>query len=199
MGDDIREVLATAGARIRAIRESRRMTLTAAANASGISLSTLSRLESGSRRATLELLLPLARLYRVPLDDLVGAPPTGDPRVHPRPFLRNGVTTVPLSRSTAEWNAFKQILPPRPDAEYTQRVHDGWDWLYVISGRLRLMLGDEEFLLEPGEAADFDTRTPHAFGNPEPEVLEVLCLFNSQGERMHVRAAAAPLASAGKM
>ncbi|GAA1441826.1 helix-turn-helix domain-containing protein [Leifsonia poae] len=193
MTDDIREVLATAGARIRAIRESRALTLSAAAEASGISTSTLSRLESGSRRATLELLLPLARLYRVPLDDLVGAPATGDPRVHPRPVLRNGVTTIPLSRSGGEWSAFKQILPPRPDAEYTQRVHEGWDWLYVISGRLKLWLGDETFVLEEGEAADFDTRTPHAFGNPGPGVLEVLCLFNSQGQRMHVRAAAPPL------
>ncbi|WP_431279904.1 helix-turn-helix domain-containing protein [Leifsonia poae] len=191
MTDDIQAVLASAGARIRAIRESRKLTLSAAAEASGISTSTLSRLESGSRRATLELLLPLAQLYRVPLDDLVGAPATGDPRVHPRPVLRNGVTTIPLSRTTGEWSAFKQILPPKPDAEYTQRVHDGWDWLYVISGRLKLWLGDEFFILEEGEAADFDTRTPHAFGNPGPGVLEVLCLFNSQGERMHVRAAAA--------
>jgi len=168
------------------------MTLAAVAEASGISTSTLSRLESGGRKATLELLLPLARLYRVPLDDLVGAPATGDPRVHPRPVRRNGVTTIPLSRSSGEWTAFKQILPAGPDVDYTQRVHDGWDWLYVISGRLKLWLGDEIFVLTEGEAADFDTRTPHAFGNPGPDVLEVLCLFNRQGQRMHVRAAAAP-------
>ena len=60
-------------------------TLAQLAEATGISVSTLSRLESGRRRPTLELLLPLARAHQVPLDELVGAPATGDPRVHARP------------------------------------------------------------------------------------------------------------------
>ncbi len=153
-------------------------------------MSTLSRLESGGRRPTLELLLPLARRYRIPLDDLVGAPAVGDPRIHPRPFSRGDTVIVPLSRRDDGWVAFKQILPPPadPDAPLDPQVHDGWDWLYVLSGRCRLRLGDDETLLQPGEAAEFDTRTPHAFGNAGPGVLEVLCLFNAQGERMHVRA-----------
>ena len=52
----------------------------------------------GQRRATLELLLPLARTYNVPLDDLVGAPRTGDPRIHLKPIHKFGMTFVPLSR-----------------------------------------------------------------------------------------------------
>ena len=47
----------------------------------GISKSTLSRLETGERRPTLELLLALSHAYRVPLDDLVAAPEEGDPRI----------------------------------------------------------------------------------------------------------------------
>lgn len=189
MSDELEAI----GPRLRAIRESRGLTLRAVAEESGISVSTLSRLESGSRRAQLELLLPLARLYRLPLDDLVGAPRFGDPRIHTRPVLRNGVVTVPLSGGTGPWRAFKQLLPATPpDPPLDQKVHPGWDWMYVISGRLRLVLGDEELILETGEAAEFDTHVPHAFANPGPGALEVLCLFNTEGARMHTRASAQP-------
>jgi transcriptional regulator with XRE-family HTH domain len=180
--------LAGIGGRLRAIRESRALTLRAVSEATGISVSTLSRLESGARRAQLELLLPLARLYRLPLDDLVGAPALGDPRIHPRPRIRNGVVTVPLSGGSGSWEAFKQVHPPAPDAPIRQWVHPGWDWIYVISGRLRLRLADDDLILEAGEAAEFDTLVPHGFGNPGPDALEVLCLFNSEGARIHTRA-----------
>jgi transcriptional regulator with XRE-family HTH domain len=182
--------LAGIGTRLRAIRESRKLTLSSVSDATGISISTLSRLESGARRAQLELLLPLARLYRLPLDDLVDAPALGDPRIHSRPRVRNGVVTVPLSGGTGSGEAFKQMLPPRPDKPITQRVHPGWDWIYVIAGRMRLLLGSDDLTLDAGEAAEFDTLVPHGFANPGPGALEVLCLFNAEGARIHTRASA---------
>lgn len=175
------------GSRLRSIRESRRLTLVAVSEASGISISTLSRLESGERRAHLDLLLPLARTYRVTLDDLVDAPALGDPRIRPRPRVRNGIVTVPLSGGTGHWEAFKQVHPPAPGAAVRQSVHPGWDWIYVISGRMQLHLADDEIIIEAGDAAEFDTRVPHGFGNPGPGVLEVLCLFNADGARLHTR------------
>ncbi|MEL4317490.1 helix-turn-helix transcriptional regulator [Leifsonia sp. YIM 134122] len=181
---------ARVGDRLRAIRESRGLTLRDVEEVSGISISTLSRLEAGTRRAQLDLLMPLAQLYRLTLDDLVGAPAMGDARIHPRPRVSNGVVTVPLSGGTGSWEAFKQVHPPAPDKAIRQWVHPGWDWLYVISGRLKLLLADDELILEPGEAAEFDTHVPHGFGNPGLAVLEVLCLFNPDGARLHTRASA---------
>jgi transcriptional regulator with XRE-family HTH domain len=166
------------------------MTLTDLSAATGISVSTLSRLESGQRRATLELLLPLARAYSVPLDDLVGTVVTDDPRVHAHPIIElNGVTMVSLTRRPGGLQAYKQIISasrdhPQPDP----RVHEGYEWLYVLSGRLRLVLGDHDLILAPGEAAEFDTRVPHWFDRARPESVEFLCLFGPEGERMHVRA-----------
>jgi transcriptional regulator with XRE-family HTH domain len=181
-------ILHAIGPRLRALRQHRRSTLAQLSQATGISVSTLSRLESGQRKATLELLLPLARVHQVPLDELVGAPPTGDPRIHPRPFTRQGITYILLSRRTGGPQAFKQVIPAGVRAgEPELRTHEGYDWVYVLSGRLRLVLGDREVLLEAGEAAEFDTRTPHWFGNPGPEPVEILGLFGPQGERMHVR------------
>jgi mannose-6-phosphate isomerase-like protein (cupin superfamily) len=152
-------------------------------------VSTLSRLESGQRRPTLELLLPLARAHQVPLDELVGAPETGDPRVHPRPFDRGGVTIVPLTRRPGGIRAFKQIIPAGwPGRAPEQQSHEGYEWLYVLSGRLHLLLGDHDVVLNAGEVVEFDTHVPHWFGNPGNVPTEVLSLYGPQGERIHVRA-----------
>jgi transcriptional regulator with XRE-family HTH domain len=182
-------VLTAVGPRLRALRVRRGNTLAQLSGETGISVSTLSRLESGQRRPTLELLLPLARAHHVPLDELVGAPETGDPRIHPRPVVHHGVTSLPLTRRPGGVQAFKQVYPPGwPGGEPEQRTHEGYDWVYVLSGRLRLVLAEHDLVLGPGEVAEFDTRTPHWFGNPGPEPAEVLAMFGPQGERMHVRA-----------
>ncbi|WP_406675259.1 XRE family transcriptional regulator [Nonomuraea sp. N2-4H] len=186
---ELDEVLQSVGPRLRALRQERGFTLAQLGKSTGISVSTLSRLESGGRKPTLELLLLLARAYQVQLDELIDAPVTGDPRVHMRPIKRHGMTYIPLSRRAGGLQAYKQIIPPRyPGYEPEQQVHEGYEWVYVLSGRLRLLLGRHDTTLLPGEAAEFDTRTPHAFTNPGDEPSEVLALFGPQGERMHVRA-----------
>jgi transcriptional regulator with XRE-family HTH domain len=184
-GDD---VIAAVGPRLRALRQEHGMTLAAVSETTGVSVSTLSRLESGQRRATLELLLPLARAYRVPLDELVGAPATGDPRVYARPIHRFGQTIVPLSRQAGGLQAFKHLIPAAPVRPPEPKTHEGYEWLYVISGRLRLVLGEHDVVLPPGEAAEFDTRVPHWFGSADGGAVEFLTIFGPQGERMHVRA-----------
>jgi transcriptional regulator with XRE-family HTH domain len=177
------------GLRLRSLRSERGATLAEIAADTGISVSTLSRLESGGRRPTLELLLPLARTYGVTLDDLVDTPAPADPRVHGRPVERDGATMVPLTRQAGALLAYKCVWPPRWRTGTTeQQVHDGYEWLYVLSGRIRLLLGARDFVLGPGEVVEFDTRVPHAFSNPFPEPAEALTLFGPQGERMHVRA-----------
>lgn len=186
---DLEGTLQAVGPRLRALRQERGVTLAQLSSGTGISVSTLSRLESGQRKPTLELLLLLARAHQVQLDELIDAPVTGDPRVHLRPVKRHGMTYIPLSRRPGGLQAFKQIFPPNwPGYEPEQQVHEGYEWLYVLSGRLRLLLGGHDVVLTAGEAAEFDTRTPHAFVNPDAEPAEVLALFGPQGERMHVRA-----------
>ncbi|MEE1927146.1 XRE family transcriptional regulator [Streptomyces sp. TRM 70351] len=188
--DDLSRFLTAVGPRLRALRQRRGTTLARLSETTGISLSTLSRLESGQRKPTLELLLPLAKAHGVPLDELVGAPPTGDPRVHPRPFTRHGATYVPLTRHMGGLSAYKLILPPGREGEVPPQpqVHEGYEWIYVLSGRLRLVLGERDLALAAGEVAEFDTRLPHAFYNADPQPVEFLSLFGPQGERMHVRA-----------
>jgi transcriptional regulator with XRE-family HTH domain len=188
MDDDLGEVLTAVGPRLRGLRQQRDITLADLSAATGISVSTLSRLESGRRRPNLELLLPLAKAHGVPLDDLVGAPPTGDPRIHLRPITRHGRTVLPLTRRAGGVQAFKLVIPASQHPQHPEpQVHEGYEWLYVLNGRLRLVLGEQDLVLAPGEAAEFDTRVQHWFGSAEQEPVEFLCLFGRQGERAHLR------------
>lgn len=181
-------VLTGVGPRLRRLRKDRGVTLAALSEATGISVSTLSRLESGGRRPSLELLLPIARAHEVPLDDLVGAPPVSDPRVRAKPIVHGSRTALPLTSRPGGLQAYK-VVQKAPCTEVPeQRTHEGYEWLYVLSGRLRLKLAEHDLVLGPGEAAEFDTRLPHWFGPVGDEPVEFLSLFGPQGERMHVRA-----------
>ena len=172
--------------RLRRVREQRGFTLTEMAERTGISKSTLSRLENGQRKPSLELLLPLAQAYRVPLGDLVGAPEVGDPRIRLKPRRVNGRTVLPLTHPGGV-QAWKIVIPVSQSTP-APRAHEGFEWLYVLDGRMRLILGDQDLVLGTGEVAEFDTQVPHWFGSTGDGPAEVLSIFGRPGERMHVRA-----------
>jgi transcriptional regulator with XRE-family HTH domain len=190
--DDLGAALQAIGPRLRSLRRSQDRTLEQVADVTGISVSTLSRLESGQRRPLLEHLLALARTYRVPLDELVDTPTAPDPRIRTQPMTRHGRTFYPLTRSRGTPQAYRIVIPPprvdRAAEDPDLQVHTGYEWLYVLSGRLRLRLGEHDLLLDAGEAAEFDTRVPHALTSAGPGPVELLTLFGPDGERMHVRA-----------
>jgi transcriptional regulator with XRE-family HTH domain len=188
-GAAVAAALALVGSRLRRVRDDLGLTLTQVADRTGISKSTLSRLETGQRRPSLELLLPLAQTYRVPIDDLVGAPEVGDPRVRLKPRTVKGRTVLPLTQpgGVQAW----KIVVPASQSTPSPRAHDGFEWLYVLAGRMRLVLGDQDLVLGVGEAAEFDTRVPHWFGSTGEGPAEVLSIFGRPGERVHVRAAGA--------
>ncbi len=183
----IAAVLAEVGPRLKRIRASRGVTLTQLAAATSISKSTLSRLETGQRKPSLELLLPIAQAHQVPLDELVGAPEIGDPRIRLKPRVRKGRVFVPLTQQPSGLHAWKVIIPPeKGDPEL--RIHEGHEWLYVLSGQLRLILAGHDITMGPGEVAEFDTSLPHWFGSASTEPVEILSLLGRHGERHHVRA-----------
>lgn len=183
------DVLDAVGPRLRALRRARGITLAGLSQATGVSESTLSRLESGRRRATLELMLHLSQAYDVPLEDLVGAPRAGDPRVHLKPLRRFGMTFVPLSRRPGGIQAFKMIIPAwSAPPEPTPQKHEGSEWLYVLSGNLRLVAGDRDLTVRADNAAEFDTSLPHWLGSADGKAVELLVLFDMHGARAHVHA-----------
>ncbi|MCE6996384.1 XRE family transcriptional regulator [Saccharothrix sp. S26] len=194
MDEHADRTLDAVGPRLKHLRQRREITLAELAAETGISTSTLSRLEAGLRRPTLEQLLPLARVHGVTLDELVGAPPTGDPRINLRPIAcGDGATVLPLTRRPGGIQAYKFVLRTGDDDRAPDlRTHEGHDWVYVLNGTLRLVLGEQDLRLRPGEAAEFDTRTPHWFGATAAGPVEFLSLVGRQGERAHIRAVTPP-------
>lgn len=179
MADD----LSLVGSRLRAARHDRGWTLDELAERAGMSASTLSRLESGKRQANLELLVPLTRQLGIRIDDLVSTE-TPDPRVRRPVIHREGVAIVPLTPEGAPIGTYKLTFTPVSELP-RKRVHDGYEWLYVLSGRLRLLLGDQDLILTRGEAAEFDTRIPHSMSAAGSRPAEVLSTFNHDGMRVH--------------
>ncbi|MCX2932658.1 XRE family transcriptional regulator [Mycobacterium sp. CVI_P3] len=174
--------------RLRELRGRLGLTLEDVASRAGIDVSTLSRLESGKRRLALDHLPRLAAALSVSTDELLGASPALDPRVHPSSHTRNLITFWPLTRhgGAGGLQAFKIRISARrqtPPAELP--THEGQEWLYVLSGRLRLILGEQDYVISPGEAVEFSTWTPHWFGAVDGPV-EALTLFGPHGERVHL-------------
>lgn len=173
--------------RLRRIRQKKNVTLDELSLTTGISKSTLSRLESGQRKPSLELLLPIVAALAVSLDEVVTAPRIEDPRVRQAPTRSDGRTLTPLSQHHGEPQTYKITIPPS-ERVVELKTHTGFEWIYVLSGKLRLVLGEHDIVLGPGEAAEFDTQNPHWFGSTGAGAVEILSMFGKQGERIHLRA-----------
>ena len=174
--------------RLRELRTEQGLTLQQISERAHIDVSMLSRLESGKRRLALDHIPGLAAALGVTVDDLLGSVPAPDPRVRSEPVTHNGLTMWPLtSRGPAGGlRTFKiRISARRRKPPDTLRVHDGHDWMYVLDGRMRLVLGDQDLIIEPGEAVEFSTVTPHWFGAIDGPV-DLIAVFGPHGERAHL-------------
>jgi quercetin dioxygenase-like cupin family protein/DNA-binding XRE family transcriptional regulator len=172
---DLRPTLELLAQRLRRAREYAGMPPTVAASRAGLTEELVIGLESGRQAPTLELILPLARAYRVSIDDLCEPATADDPRIHASPRRVCGWTVLPLTRPEG-LQVWKIHVPPDQSTPRTVQ-HSGVEWLHVVSGELRLTLGDRDILLQQGDAAEFDPRTPHWYSNSGQSPAELLTIF----------------------
>jgi transcriptional regulator with XRE-family HTH domain len=185
MSDASADIESTVRHRLRSLRQSMGWSLDVLAERSNLSPSTISRIETGKRTISLDVLVPLARALQIDLESLLDADsPDADVVIRPVASHRDGATTWPLSRSTGATTAVKlRLVPPVRPSE--MRVHPGHDWFFVLDGRIRLRLGEREIVVETGEAAEFSTMTPHAV-DPIGGPAEILMVFDREGQRVHL-------------
>ena len=170
--------------RLRSLRTTLGLSLDELAVRTNLSPSTISRIETGKRTISLDVLLPLAKALQVDLDALLDVHSDDDVVIRPAPSRSGARTTWLLSRPTGNTVAVKMRLRPTRE-KVEQRVHPGRDWFVVLEGRVRLSLGDREIFVETGEAAEFGTMTPHAFaavGGP----AELIMIFDRDGQHAHI-------------
>jgi transcriptional regulator with XRE-family HTH domain len=178
--DDIERVVRT---RLRSLRNTLGLSLDELAARTSLSPSTISRIETGKRTISLDVLLPLAGALQVDLDALLDVRSDDDVIIRPTPNRSRGRTTWTLSRPTGSTIAIKMRLEPtRTPVE--PRVHPGHDWFFVLEGRVRLTLGERSIIVETGEAAEFATMTPHAFAAVD-DPAELIMVFDRDGQRAH--------------
>ncbi len=171
-------------ARLRTLRQTLGLSLDEVADRANLSASTISRIETGKRTISLDVLLPLASALQVDLDELLDVRGDDDVVIHPVPSSTGDRTSWVLSRSTRGTVVVKMRLEPTGHVP-EQRVHPGHDWFFVLDGRVRLLLGEREILVETGEAAEFATMTPHAMTALDGPA-EVILIFDRDGQRAHV-------------
>ena len=170
--------------RLRSLRTTLGLSLDELAARTNLSPSTISRIETGKRSISLDVLLPLAAGLQVGLDALLEMTTDEDVVIRPAPSQANDRTTWTLSRPDGNTVAVKVRLEPT-QAQPRKRVHPGHDWLFVLTGRIRLSLGEREIVVNAGEAAEFATMTPHAFG-AIGRPAELIMIFDRDGQRAHV-------------
>jgi transcriptional regulator with XRE-family HTH domain len=179
--DEIEQLVRT---RLRSLRQTLGLSLDELAARANLSPSTISRIETGKRTISLDVLLPLAAALQVDLDALLDVRRDDDVVIRPMPSRSGGRTTWLLSRPTGTTLAAKMRLEPTRRSPQ-QKVHPGHDWFFVVEGRVRLSLGERQILVETGEAAEFATMTPHAFEAVDGPA-ELIVIFDRDGQRAHV-------------
>lgn len=179
------EIETLARERLRSLRTTLGYSLDELSARSHLSPSTISRIETGKRSLSLDVLVPLAAALQVSLDVLFDAPGDDDVVIRPSQHSSGSRTTWALSRPDGRTVAMKMRLEPS-DERPEQRVHPGRDWFVVTGGTVRLWLGDREIDVADGEAAEFDTMTPHAMGAVGREAAELIAIFDREGQRAHV-------------
>ncbi|HEY0538577.1 MAG TPA: XRE family transcriptional regulator [Actinoallomurus sp.] len=175
--------------RIRGLRMACGWSLDDLAGRCYLSPSTLSRIETGHRRIALDQLAPIARALGTTLDQLVESVDDDDVVIRPHRDVARGVTTWMLTREPGVTVAKMRITRPAPPRDAQElRVHPGRDWFTVLSGTITLQLGERTILVETGQAAEFSTMIPHAFGTHDGPA-EVLCILDRDGQRTHLNPA----------
>jgi transcriptional regulator with XRE-family HTH domain len=178
--------------RIRGLRVAKGWSLDELATRCYLSPSTLSRIETGHRRIALDQLTAIARALGATLDQLVESVDDDDVVIRPRRDVVRGVTTWMLTRERGPRGVSvckMRLTRPRPAGRPDLRVHPGRDWFTVLSGTIALHLGERVIRVETGQAAEFSTMTPHGFGAIDGPA-EILVIFDHDGERTHLHAAA---------
>ncbi|MGV9408769.1 helix-turn-helix domain-containing protein [Nocardia sp. NPDC003693] len=181
---EVADIEALARSRLRSIRTTLGYSLDELAERTNLSASTISRVETGKRTLSIDVLVPLANALQVSLDVLFEVPTDEDVVIRPVAHSSGTRTTWPLSRPNGRTVALKMRLE-QSDERPDQRVHPGHDWFLVIEGRVRLWLGERQIDVEAGEAAEFATMVPHAITAPWGPA-ELIMVFDRDGQRAHV-------------
>src|SRR3954466_2921702 len=182
------------GERLREARQSQALTARDVATRVGVSPSLISQIERDKVNPSVSTLWGLVTVLGLHMGDLFSEPAPGlAPAASPEP---NGPATAPETRvglvldTGVRWERltatsdpvveFLSVVYPVGAASCDERSlmrHGGKEYGYVVSGRLGVRVGFEEYELGPGMAISFDSSAPHrlwAVGDQPAEAIWVV-------------------------
>ena len=190
------------GERLRAERQAHGLSLRDLADRLGVSPSLISQIETGRARPSVNTLYAIATELAVSLDDLLfidaDRPPADDPRLAERGMgIVGGQRLGPVQRASnrkrirlASGVLWERLTTDSdPDVEFlyvTYEVggasspehefqrHGGHEWGFVLSGRLNVTIGFDEYELAPGDAISIPSTTPHRLFNQGTEPVHAI-------------------------
>lgn len=185
-----RDVDALVRQRLRGLRVARGWSLDDLARRCYLSASTLSRIETGHRRIGLDQLAVIARALGTSIEHLVEPEDDHDVVIRPHQDEASGITTWLLSRDQGPHGLkvakIRLTQPPPAREDGNLPVHPGRDWFTVLTGTVVVLLGDRTIKVSKGQAAEFSTMVPHAFG-AHGGPAEIIAILDPDGERSHLR------------
>ena len=178
------DVTTVVAANVRAIRESKKLTLDAAAASTGVSRSMLAQIEKGEVNPTISVLWKIANGYKVSFTSLV------ERRREPVSVVRQR-DVPPLSEDEGRYMNYPIFLFDEkklfetyriciePDGELAAQPHlaGAEEYITVFSGELELTVGKERFALNTGDSIRFCADVPHGYRNPGAERTELSMLI----------------------
>jgi transcriptional regulator with XRE-family HTH domain len=187
------------GARLRSLRNQERWTLEQLSLQTNLSQPYLSRIESGRRQPSLAALMTLARAYSMPLASLLEEEPAS---LSPRVVIQAGSSSehqanglqyrvVSGAAPKGSLHAVHVTIPPKREHQNFYH-HDGEEWLYVLSGHLRLIFEDAEHRLKAGDSAHFEACTPHRLAATGPHSAEAVIVSCASPQPTLLLAASQP-------
>jgi transcriptional regulator with XRE-family HTH domain len=188
------------GVRLRAARQARHLSLRELANRLGVSASLISQIETGRANPSVSTLYAIVDELDVSLDELLfndRRPTEPGPAAQPSAVAGTMTAGAPVQRAATRhrirlasgvlWERLTTLSEPGieflrvtyevggasspPDA--FQR-HAGHEWGYVLSGRLQVRIGFDEYVLEPGDAISINSSIPHRLATIGPEPVEAI-------------------------
>jgi transcriptional regulator with XRE-family HTH domain len=167
------------GSRIRAARESQRMTIEQVAEAAGLSKGFLSRVERDESSPSVASLVTLCQVLSLPIGDLFATPETHLTRATEAPRISLGgegiVERLLTARSERRLQIIQAEIEPRGTGESDLYAVDcDVDVLHVVRGRVELIMTNDRYELSAGDTLTFPGREPHTWVNPTDDPATVL-------------------------
>jgi transcriptional regulator with XRE-family HTH domain len=159
--------------RLRTIREARGLTQRDLARRTGISHTTIAKIERGDISPTIATLQKIVAGLNLPVTALIAAEEDESGRIF---FKRENLTIFPFGKYTMRQvgadlrrhalQMMEDTYEPGADTGEVMLSHAGEEAGIVIQGRLEVTVGSQTQVLGPGEAYFFESRIPHRFRNP---------------------------------